>query len=200
MPGLRCNVVLKLRSWLRLLFAPAEDPRQSYEFAFDHQRQFLVKVDHALKDISWAKNRLQAKAAECEARESHLREQARFFMEDDQEDLARLAIQRANIAATEKQAVQQQLQIIEGDERRLTSIEQQLKALLEAYYARQEYLVTRHNAAEAQVQIGEALTGVSGELDQLGRMLESAEAESEQILARAAAVGHLMEDSLLEIA
>ncbi len=92
MPGLRCNVVLKLRSWLRLLFAPAEDPRQSYEFAFDHQRQFLVKVDHALKDISWAKNRLQAKAAECEARESHLREQARFFMEDDQEDLARLAI------------------------------------------------------------------------------------------------------------
>ncbi len=92
------------------------------------------------------------------------------------------------------------MQIIEGDERRLTSIEQQLKALLEAYYARQEYLVTRHNAAEAQVQIGEALTGVSGELDQLGRMLESAEAESEQILARAAAVGHLMEDSLLEIA
>lgn len=200
MLGLRCNVVPKLRSWLRLLFAPAEDPRHSYEFAFDNQRQFLVKVEQALKDIGGAKSRLQAKAAECEGRESHLKEQARLYLENGQEDLARLAIQRAKIAAAEKQTVQQQLRIIEQDEQRLSSIQEQLKALLETYYARQEFLVARHNAAEAQVQVGEALTGVSDELDQLGQMLETAELESKQMLARAAAVGRLMEDGLLEIA
>lgn len=192
-------LVKTLKGGLEALFAPAEDPRQAFDCSLDRQRQLLAKVKQALQDIGAAKRRLETKAGELQAQIPQLKEQARLSLDEGREDLACLALRRAEIASAELQTMQQQLRVIDQDERQLSLIERQLSAYLEVFYARQEYLLARYSAAEVQVQICEALTGVSDELAQLGRVLELAEGESERMLARAAAIERLVEDGLLEM-
>ncbi len=199
MKGIANSLVKTLKGGLKALFAPAEDPRRAFDCSLDRQRQLLAKVQQALQDIGRAKSRLAAKAGELQSQIPQLKEQSRHSFKDGREDLARLALRRAEIAAAELQTMQQQLRIIDQDERQLSLIERQLSAYLETFYARQEYLLARYSAAEAQVQICEALTGVSGELAQLGRVLELAEGESERMFARAAAIERLIENGLLEM-
>ena len=56
----------QLTAWMKALFAPAEDPRQTYAHAYQRQRELLVKVQGALADTANAKNRL----AKSEAKRS----------------------------------------------------------------------------------------------------------------------------------
>ncbi len=197
MKGTVSFLVKSLKGGLEVLFAPAEDPRQAFDCSLDRQSQLLVKVQQALQDIGAAKSHLEIRVGELQAHIPQLKEQARLSHDEGQEDLARLALQRAKIATAELQTMQQQLQLIDQDERQLSLIERQLAGYLDAFYAHQEYIIARYSAAEAQVQIFEALTGVSDELVQLGRVLELAEGESERMLARAAAIERLVEDGLL---
>ncbi len=197
MKGTVSFLVKSLKGGLEVLFAPAEDPHQAFDCSLDRQSQLLVKVQQALQDIGAAKSHLEIRVGELQAHIPQLKEQARLSHDEGQEDLARLALQRAKIATAELQTMQQQLQLIDQDEWQLSLIERQLAGYLDAFYAHQEYIIARYSAAEAQVQIFEALTGVSDELVQLGRVLELAEGESERMLARAAAIERLVEDGLL---
>lgn len=199
MKGMANFLVKTLKGGLEALFAPAEDPRLAFDCSLDRQRQLLAKVRQALQDIDRAKSRLATKAGELQSQIPQLKEGGRHSFKDGREDLARLHLRRAETASAELQTIRQQLQMIEQDEQQLSLIERQLAAYLEAFYTRQDYILARYSAAEAQVQICEALTGVSDELAQLGRVLELAEGESERMIARAAAIERLIEDGLLEM-
>jgi phage shock protein A len=62
-----------------------------------------------------------------------------------------------------------------------------------------DLIAPRYSAAEAQVEINEALTGVSEELAELGRAMEHAERKSEYMQARAAAIEWLVEDNIFDL-
>jgi phage shock protein A len=193
------NLIRIITHRLAALFAPAEDPRQAFEITFSRQRQLLTKVQQALEDIGEAKSRLEVKAEKLETKIEQFKERARHCVNNHREDLARLELRQAEIASAELKRMQHNSQLIEKDVQKLLLIERQVSSQLEAFHNRQEYLVARYSAAEAQVQICEALTGVSDEFVQLSRVLELAKLESERMLARAAAVDRLMEDGILEI-
>ena len=185
--------------WAKRLFASAEDPRQTYESAFERQRQLLATVQRALQDIGAAKNRMEFKTAEVEAKVPHLEDGARRSLVDGREDLARQALRRAQVATVELQTMRRQLKDMEEDEHRLALVERRLSLQLEAFFARQELLAARYSAAEAQVQINEAITGVSAELAQLAQGMEQAERKSERMQARALAIDRLIDEGLLEL-
>ena len=124
---------------------------------------------------------------------------ARQALADDREDLARLRLQRRQMAAVQLHSLNQQLLEIEREEHRLSLAEQRLSDHLASFYARQELLAARYSAAEAQVHIGEALAGVSEELADLSRAMAAAEQKSAQMEARAAAIDRLVDEGLLEI-
>jgi len=95
--------------------------------------------------------------------------------------------------------LEKQLQEIEIEENKLSLTEQRLSSQLTAFFTRQELLAARYSAAEAQVNIGEALSGVSEDLAELGRAMASTERKSEQMQARAAAIDRLVDDGFLEM-
>jgi phage shock protein A len=181
------------------LLAPAEDPRQTFGNAYQRQRDSLRKVQRALADIGAAKQRLQSKTAEVEAKLPQLEEQARRALLAGREDLARIALRRRQVAGLEMQTLQDQVREVEREEQRLALVEQRLATQIEAFYARQEVLEARYSAAEAQVRINEALSGVSTELADLGVALEKAEAKTERMQARASAIDQLIESGVLEV-
>jgi phage shock protein A len=181
------------------LLSPAEDPRQTYASTFEKQRGLLVKVRSALLEVGQAKSRLETKATETRAKLPQLEDLAREALREGREDLARLRLQRRQLAGIELQGLEKQLLEIEREEHRLSLTEQRLSSQLAAFYTRQELIAARYSAAEAQVHIGEALSGVSSELADLSQAMAQAERKSEQMQARAAAIDRLVDEGLLEI-
>jgi len=187
-----------LKMWLEMLAKPAADPRQTYGNAHERQQELLIQVQQALGAIVGTKQRLESQTAAVRAKLPQLQDRARDSLVEGREDQARLALQRRQVVMVELQTLEEQMQDVEKEEHRMALIEQRLATQIEAFYARQELIAARYNAAEAQVRIREAFSGVSQELSELGRALERAEEKSEHMQARAAAIDRLVEDGILE--
>ena len=183
----------------KTLMAPAEDPRKTYVSTFDKQRALLLRVRKALAEVAVAKQRLEAKAEITREKLPQLETLAREALRNDREDLARLRLQRRQLAQAHLHSLNRQLLEIEREEHRLSLTEQRLSDQLASFYTRQELLAARYSAAEAQVHIGEALAGVSQELADLSSAMAVAEEKSAQMQARAAAIDRLVDEGLLEM-
>src|SRR5437870_3569735 len=106
------------KAWLKVLLAPAPDPRQSPVFAFQRQQDLLSRVQAALAGIAGAKARLEAKAAEVRAKMPELEEQARQALREQREDRALMALRRRRVAMAELEALGDQLREVEEEEHR----------------------------------------------------------------------------------
>jgi phage shock protein A len=190
--------LLRLKALMKDLFAPAEDPRQTFRYAYQRHRESLLKVQQALADVGAAKSRLETKTGEVRLKLPQLEDQARRALLGGREDLARVALRRRQVAAVELRTLEEQLRDVEQEEQRLALVEQRLATQIETFYARQEVLEARYSAAAAQVQINEALGGVSAELADLGSALERAEEKTERMQARASAIDRLIDEGILE--
>ncbi len=187
-----------LRVWLRELFQPAEDPRQTFAYSYERQRSMLARVQAALKEIQKTESRLAGMASELEAKLPLLQDQARRSISHGREDLARYALERRAVAEIELENISSQLEEVELEERRLSLVESRLSSRIEAFYARQEVIEARFSAAEAQVQIQETLTGLSEELADLGKSLDMTEERTTRMQARAYAIDRLVAEGLLD--
>lgn len=197
--GLLRRVNLLVKASLGAVLKPAEDPRQTFAYAYQKQRALLEKVKVALVDMASAKDRLQAKTKEVQRKLPQLEEQAKRSLIADREDLARLALQRRQVAELQLRTLEQQVDEVEREENRLSVVEQRLAAQIEAFYARHEIIAARYSAAEAQVRINEALGGVSEELADLGQALEKAEQTTQYMQARALAIDELVDAGVLDV-
>lgn len=180
------------------LMAPAEDPRDKYASTYEKQRLLLVRLRKALAEVAEAKRRLQVKADITSAKLPQLEALARQALRDDREEVARLRLQRRHLAQVQLQALNKQLVEIEREEQRLSLTEQRLSDQLADFYTRKEVIAARYSAAEAQVHISEALSGVSSELADLSQAMSDAEHKSAQMQARVAAIDRLVDEGLLE--
>ena len=192
----RLNSILKV--WLGYLFNPAEDPRQTFEHSYERQRTMLNRVQHALNEIGETKRRLETKAEELDKKLLQLQSQASDALRAGREDRARLALERRAIGMIELDNLREQFQQVELEQNRLALVESRLSSQIEAFYSRLEVIEARHSAAAAQVQIQEALTGLSDELSDLGQVLEETEQRTSRMQAKAYAIDRLVEEGMLD--
>lgn len=185
--------------WLNDLLEPAEDPRQTFANSTQRPPELLEKVRHALGTLAESKTRLQTRMDELRALLPQLQEQARRALMQEREDLARRALQRRQLAIVELAALEQQWNELAREEHSLARIEQRLATQVESIKARQQLLAARYSAAQVQVQINEAMAGLSDELATWGNALEHAEQNTERMQARAAAMEQLVETGALDV-
>jgi phage shock protein A len=117
--------------------------------------------------------------------------QARQALAAGQEDLARTALERKNVAQTELQSLDGQIAQLEQQQEQLTSSEQKLRTKIEQFRSKKEVIKAQYSAAEAQVKISEAATGVGEEMADVGLAMQRALDKTENMKARAQAVGEL---------
>jgi phage shock protein A len=187
----------RLKETLAALFAPAEDPRREPASPFQHQLELVGRVRAALAEIAESKKQLEARTDAIRSTSGLLRTQARVALESGFTDVARLALQRRRSALAQLELLETQIGQVSNEESRLMLAAQQLSEQIETIRARQELLSARYTAAEAQLRIGEALAGVSGDLRQLCEELERTEARAEDMQARSEAIQELMESGVL---
>ncbi len=125
-------------------------------------------------------------------------DEARAELAAGRSDLARASLRRRHVVALELAALETQLGEVEKDETNLRTLERRLANQVDEFVARQQVVIARYNAAEAQVQIKEAVTGVSREFAELTSALARAEERTEGMEARVSAIDRLVREGLLD--
>src|SRR6201747_590881 len=191
MPGLSGRMSTVVKAKISKLLDRAEDPGETLEYSYQKQIELLQNVKKGIADVVTSKKRLQLQEEKLQQQVVKLDTQARQALAAGNEDLARVALERKNVAQTELQGLDTQVTELEDQQQKLTDSEQKLRAKIEAFRTKKEVIKAQYSAAEAQVRISEAATGVGEQMADVGLAMQRAVDKTENMRARADAVGEL---------
>jgi len=175
----------------------AEDPRETLDLSYEKQRELLQQVQRGLIEVTTAKRRLQLQSAQLEASIKTVDQQARSALGAGREDLARAALERKRLLVEQQAGLERQAAEVQGQQEKLTAAEARLSAKIESFRTQKEVIKAQYSAAQAEVKIGEAFTGVSEEMADVGLAVDRATAKTQEMQARAGAIDELVASGAL---
>ena len=196
--GMLSRMSTIVKSKMNRILDTAEDPRETLDYSYEKQLEMLRNVKKGVVEMVAAKRRIQQQAVTVQANIEKLEAQAKQALEADREDLARLALQRKQAATVELQGLDEQIAGMEHEQEKLTQAEQRLQAKVSAFKTKKEVIKAQYTAAQAQVRIGSALSGISEEMGDISLAAERAENKTEQMRARAGAIDELASIGVLD--
>src|SRR3954464_11501804 len=191
MPGLGGRFSTVVKAKVSKLLDRAEDPGETLDYGYQKQVELLQNVKKGIADVVTSKKRLQMQTEKLQQQVVKLDTQARQALSQGREDLARMALERKTVAQTELQSLDAQIAQLEQQQQQLTDNEQKLRTKIEAFRTKKEVIKAQYSAAEAQVRISEAANGVGEQMADLGLAIQRAQDKTENMKARADAVGEL---------
>lgn len=195
--GLLQRITMIFRAKANSALDAAEDPRQTLDCSYERQLELLRGVKRGIVEITAAKRRLELQAADIKGHLAKLDDQARQALQMDREDLARAALERKQVAVSQLRDFDVQIAELQGEQERLIGAEARLAAKIEAFKTRKEIVGARYTAANAQVRIGEALSGISEEAADVGYSIRRAEEKTLQLQSRGQAIDELIDHGVL---
>ena len=191
MPGLTGRMSTLIKAKISKLLDRAEDPGETLEYSYQKQIELLQNVKKGIADVVTSKKRLQLQEENLGQNIVKLDTQARQALAAGNEELARTALERKNVAQTEMQSLDGQVTELEKQQEQMTASEQRLRTKIEQFRSKKEVIEAQYSAAEAQVRISEAATGVGEEMADVGLAMQRALDKTENMKARADAVSEL---------
>ncbi|HEV7861137.1 MAG TPA: PspA/IM30 family protein [Acidimicrobiia bacterium] len=175
-----------------------EDPRETLDYGYQRQMEMLQKVKRGLLDVATSRKRLELQGEQLQAKAAKLHDQAKQAMAAGREDLAREALSRRAAIEPEMESLKTQHAQLQAEEAKLTEASKRLSAHLEAFRTRKETIKATYTAAEAQTKIGEALSGISDEMGDIGAAVQRAEDKTLAMQSRAGAIDELLASGALD--
>ncbi|MFP5364804.1 MAG: PspA/IM30 family protein [Thermoleophilia bacterium] len=191
MAGMAGRMSTVIKSKISKLLDKAEDPGETLDYSYQKQLESLQGVKKGIADVVTAKKRLGMQAQKLEQSVVKLDTQARQALAAGNEELARTALERKQLAQTELQSLDQQVAELQSQQEKLTESEKRLRHKIESFRTKKEVIKAQYSAAEAQVRISEAATGVGEEMADVGLAMQRAVDKTEDMRARASAVEEL---------
>lgn len=198
MKGIMASLGRVFKGFANALLSPAEDPRQSFAYTYQHQHDLLEKVQVALSYLKVAAENLEDQTNNTRSKLTQLENQARQALVAGQEDVARLVLEHRQLALREFKALEEQIRDTKQEQKRLSIIEKRLSAQIDDYFARQEIAAARQSAAEAKIVIRDTLSDVARELGELDVALKDAESKTANMQARALEIDRQLNVDVLE--
>src|SRR6266568_3734568 len=154
----------------------AEDPGQVMDYSYGKQLEQLQNLKRSIADVVTNEKRLEMQQSQIQQQSDKLGQQAMQALQANREDLARMALQRKETLLIQ-----------------LNSFEQQIAQLR----AQKEMVKAQYGAAQAQVKINEAVTGISQEMSEMNLAMQRAQDKVLSMQARANAMDALIEQGTL---
>jgi phage shock protein A len=176
----------------------AEDPRETLDYSYQRQLELLQKVRRGVADVATSRKRLELQLNQLTQQQQKLHDQAQKALSMGREDLAREALTRRSGLQQQVDSLQQQHAQLQGEEEKLTLASQRLQAKVEAFRTQKESMKATYTAAEAQTKIGEAFSGISEEMGDVGYAMQRAQDKTAQMQARSSAIDELMASGALD--
>jgi len=183
--------MLIVKSKFSRLLDRAENPSQTLDYSYEEQLRQLQNVKRGIADVATAKKRLEIQYTSMEQQVDKLDGQAKQALQANREDLAREALARKAAIQSQLEGIMQQGQALEAQQQKLVEGERQLAMKVESFRTQKEVIKAQYSAAEAQVRIGEAATGIGSHMADVGLAVERAKDKTQQLQARADAVSEL---------
>jgi len=196
--GVLSRMSTVVKSKMNRILDNAEDPRETLDFAYEKQMEMLKKVKRGVVEMVTTKRRIEQQASKVRENILMLDNQASQALNAAREDLARVALQRKQASLIELEGLDEQISNLELEQQKLTQSEQRLQAKVQAFRTKKEITKAQYNAAQAQVKIGAALSGLSEEMGDVSLAIERAESKTENMRAKAGAIDELAEAGVLE--
>jgi phage shock protein A len=176
----------------------AEDPRETLDYSYERQLDMLQKMRRGVADVATSRKRVELQVQQLEASAAKLEGQARQALGQNREDLAREALTRKAAVAAEMSDLRVQHDQLRGEEAKLVDASRRLEAKVQAFRTRKETIKATYTAAEAQTKVGEAVSGISEEMGDVGLAMQRAEDKVAQMQARSGALDELMASGALD--
>jgi phage shock protein A len=192
------RVTLIFRSKANKALDKMEDPRETLDYSYQNQLELLQKVRRGVADVATSRKRVELQINQLNQSSDKLDRQARDALSGGREDLAREALTRKAGLATQLTDLKTQYASLQGEEEKLTAASQRLQSQVDAFRTRKETIKATYTAAEAQTRIGEAFSGISEEMGDVGMAIQRAEDKTAQMQARAGALDELMASGALD--
>jgi phage shock protein A len=175
-----------------------EDPRETLDYSYQRQLELLTKVRRGVADVATSRKRVELQINQLELQSGKLQDQGRKALGAGREDLAREALTRRSGVQGQIGDLRAQYASLQAEEEKLTIASQRLQAKVDAFRTRKETIKATYTAAEAQTRIGEAVSGISEEMGDVGMAIQRAEDKTAQMQARAGAIDELLASGALE--
>src|SRR5579859_2337825 len=166
------------------------------DYSYEQQLEMVQKVRRGLADVATSRRRVELQVTQLELSASKLQDQAQQALAAGREDLARAALIRRAAATSQISDLQSQQVSLQAEEDKLTLATQRLQAKVDAFRTRKETIKAAYTA-EAQTGIGEAVSGISEEMGNVGMAMQRAQDKTEQMQARASALDELLASGAL---
>ena len=124
MAGLTGRMSTVVKAKVSKLLDRAEDPAETLDYSYQKQVEQLQNVKKGIADVVTAKKRLQMQESSLQQSLVKLDTQARQALSPANEELARAALERKNVAQTELQSLDTQVTELEAQQQKLTDSEQ----------------------------------------------------------------------------
>ena len=196
--GMLSRMSTIVKSKINRIMDNTENPSEMLDYSYEKQLEMLRSVKRGVVEMVTTKRRLQTQAAKAQQNLSKLDTQARQALAAGREDLARMALERKQSTIAELEGLDEQIANLEIEQQKLTHAEQRLQAKVAAFKTQKEVIKAQYNAAQAQVRIGSALSGLSEEMGDITLAIERAENKTEMMRAKAGAIDELVATGVLD--
>ncbi len=196
--GMLSRMSTIVKSKMNRILDNAEDPRETLDYSYEKQLEMLRNVKRGVVEMVAAKRQIVSQADKVRSNVTRLEQQAEQAIDAGREDLALLALERKQTSMLELQGLEEQIAGMELEQEKLTQAEQRLSSKVAAFRNKKEVIKAQYTAAQAQVRIGSALSGISEEMGDVGLAVERAEMKTESMRARAGAIDELVDAGVLE--
>src|SRR6202050_5332750 len=176
----------------------AEDPREVLDYSYEQQLEMMQKVRRGVADVATSRKRVELQVTQLQLSAGNLQDQAQQALAAGREDLARTALTRRAAVTSQISDLQGQQASLQAEEDKLTLALQRVQAKVDAFGVRRETLKASYTAAEAQTRIGEAVSGISEEMGDIGTAVQRAQDKTEQLQGRASALDELLASGALQ--
>src|SRR5436190_8115769 len=175
----------------------AEDPGQVMDYSYSKQVEQLQQLRRSIADVVTNEKRLEMQQAQLIEKTNKLDQQALQALQVNREDLARMALQRKETLVQQINSFEQQIAQLRAQEEKLITMERTISARVQAFRTQKEMVKAQYGAAQAQVKINEAVTGISQEMSEMNLAMQRAQDKVLSMQARANAMDTLIEEGTL---
>jgi phage shock protein A len=195
--GLTNRITTLLKQKVNTLLDKYEDPKEALDYSYQNQIETMNKLRRSIAEVVTAKTRLQMQKTKLVENIRTLDVESRRAIDQDREDLAKLALERKNANMLQLQNLDKQIVDMQLQQDKLEQTEKRLSTKVEEFRSKKEVIKAQYTAAEAQVRIKENLTGISEEMADVGVAMNKAEDKTEQMKAKAQALDEMIDSGVL---
>ena len=193
--GLTNRITTLLKQKVNTLLDKYEDPKEALDYSYQNQIETMTKLRRSIAEVVTAKTRLQMQKTKLVENIRTLDEESRRAIDQDREDLAKLALERKNANMIQLQNLDKQIVDMQTQQDKLEQTEKRLSTKVEEFRSKKEVIKAQYTAAEAQVRIKVNLTGISEEMADVA--MNNAEDKIEQMKAKAQALDEMIDSGVL---